>query len=160
MLGHSAKMKTPTLATLLVLLSLVATGCKSKQEALHEKDRAAIREAVLEFTQNPHPREPSEGYLHVINTSKGRLTISSCEWKTDTDGNSAFVGPSRPYGYYLYPRKEWVSNQEEATRLLLIDYETGNCSPVPQAELTKPRGSTNSTGTQRDQAIHPDQVEQ
>jgi hypothetical protein len=137
----TTKMRTPTaLAALLILLALLATGCNSKKEVKSEDDRAAISEAVLKFTQNPQPREPSEHYQHIINTSKGQLIISSCEGKTDEDGNFAFVGPSRPSGYFLYPRMEWVSNPEEATKLLLLDYEAGNCAPLPKAEETKPPG--------------------
>ena len=132
-------MRTPTaLTALLILFILLATGCNSRQEVKSKDDRAAISEAVLKFTEISQPREPSEHYQYVINTSKGQLVISSCGGKTDEDGNFVFTGPSRPSGYFLYPRMEWVSNPEEATKLLLLDYEDGNCAPLPKAQETKP----------------------
>ncbi len=147
-------MRSFTLPALLAVVAFSVTGCDSNKEAANEEDRAAIREAVLEFTQNPQPRELGENYLHVINTAKGQLMISSREWMTDKKGTSGFAGPFRATGYYLYPRMEWASNPEEATELLLIDYEAGNCAPVPEAVETKASDSAGPTGSQPDQAKH------
>ena len=127
-------MKSNTLFTLISLLTLVATGCGSQQS----KDEAAIRNAVAEMNDIPVPRKPEENSSHTIHTSKGVLAIATCEGRKDEDGRIWFEGPSRSKGFFLTPRMEWARNAEEATRLLLDDYEAGNLSPSFPVEETLP----------------------
>ena len=130
-------MKRPLLLTLISMLTLVASGCDSQKS----KDVAAIRKAVAEFSEMAGPREPGETFSNTIHTSKGVLAIATCEGTKDEEGRVTFEGPPRPSGIFLTPRMEWAKDAEEAERLLLEDYNSGNLSPKFPVEKTLPSSS-------------------
>lgn len=109
-------------------------------------DRALIREAVETFTRKSLPRKPDHVVTHGINTSKGRLEISSVEAKKDKNGRFYTEGKARPTGYFLLPRAEWAEDADEAERMLLEDYEKGNFMPENPAVPSMPEAAPQEKG--------------
>lgn len=131
-------MNTNPYYAIFACLALTVNGCNSQER----KDRVAIREAVAEISKTPLPRKTDEAKSHTIHTSKGALTISTCGGKRRANGEIYTVGPARANGFFLIPRMEWANDAEEAERLLIEDYEKGNCEQFKVIEsrpaTTKP----------------------
>ena len=123
-------------------------GCNSQER----KDRVAIREAVAEISKTPLPRKPEESKTHTIHTSKGALTISTCGGKRGLNGEIYTEGPARANGFFLIPRMEWVNDAKEAERLLIEDYEKGNCQQFKEIEI---RPATNKPEAEQAGAEQP-----
>lgn len=117
-------MKGYTWLALPVLISVAGCDSGSKEE------RAVIRDAVASFDLSVMPRSPQEHHSHAIVTSRGQLVISTTAATKGPGGEYYFEGPSRLTGFFLMPREQWVADADEATRLLIEDYESGNCMPI------------------------------
>ena len=102
-------------------------GCKSSSG----KEKELIRNGVAEFCDKyPSGRSSSAIASHVFQTSKGNLEISTCGAKKRSEGDWYSEGPARSDGYFIIPRGVWVSDADEAVRMLLDDFAKGNCIPV------------------------------
>jgi hypothetical protein len=119
----TTQMKTTLYVALIACFSLALMGCSSQEQ----KDISAIRNAVAKMDKAPMPRKPDHSESNTIHTSKGALTISTCEGKKDQSGRIYTEGPSRATGFFLSPRMQWANDAKEAERLLIEDYEAGNC---------------------------------
>jgi hypothetical protein len=122
--NKNTQMKTTLYLALIGCLSLTLLGCNSQER----KDISAIRNAVAEMDKTAMPRKPDQSKSNTINTSKGALTISTCEGKKDQNGRIYTEGPSRATGFFLIPRMQWANDAKEAERMLIEDYEAGNCA--------------------------------
>jgi hypothetical protein len=97
-----------------------------------------IGEGVAKFcADHPAGRSPQDQASHVFSTSKGLLEISTCEGKKNSDGEWYTEGPARPDGYFIMPRGVWALNAGEALRMLIEDFEKGNCIAI-ELKASKP----------------------
>jgi hypothetical protein len=132
------KVQVILLGMIFLFVSLLS-GCEPSQS---QKDEDAIRTAVKQMFDTPQPRDSDKTYSHTINTSKGRLIIATCDAKKGEDGEYYFdASTKRPEGFFLFPRMQWVSNEEEAIHLLLLDYREGNCEPLDSPKQLTPPSS-------------------